>query len=104
MTTNYRIHILFYLFLSLIITSELSAQVKTSTAEVKTLKKAIYGGTYFLPNGNSVLFFQEKDELVAYEFNGDAQFVTTHNGLEANNLLNKIDYKESTAAKQLKCY
>ena len=101
MTTNYRIHILFYLFLSLIITSELSAQVKTSTAEVKTLKKAIYGGTYFLPNGNSVLFFQEKDELVAYEFNGDAQFVTTHNGLEANNLLNKIDYKESTVAKQL---
>jgi hypothetical protein len=61
MTTIYRIHILFYTFLVLIISSNLSAQVKTGTAEVKTLKKAIYGGTYSLPNGGSALFFQEKD-------------------------------------------
>jgi hypothetical protein len=101
MTTCFKANILFYFLLLLILTSKPNAQVKFGTAEVKTHKKAIYGGTYSLPNGNSVIFFQEKDELVAYEFNGDAQFVNTHNGMEANNLLNTVDYNESTIVKQL---
>ena len=101
MTSRFKIRTLLYLSFSLIITSQLNGQVKSGTAEVKTLKKVVYGGTYSLPDGNPVLFFQEKDELVAYEFNKDAQFVTAHNGSEANNMLNKVDYKESTVSKQL---
>lgn len=82
--------------------TNLNAQVKSGTAEVsKTLKKGVYGGMYSLTNGNMGVFFQEKDELAAYEFNANAQYVATHNGSEANALLNKADYKESTVAKQV---
>jgi uncharacterized membrane protein YcaP (DUF421 family) len=80
----------------------LNAQIKSGTAEVsKTLKKAVYGGTYSLTNGNIGVFFQEKDELAAYEFDSNAQYVVTHNGSEANNLLNKANHQESTVTKQI---
>ena len=80
----------------LIIFGNLNAQIKTGTAEVsKALKNGIYGGAFPFSNGNTGVFFQEKGELVAYEFDGNAQYVATHHSVEANNLLDKVDYKES---------
>lgn len=88
----------FFLFIFL---SNLKAQVKTGTAEVKTLKKAVYGGTYSLENGNTAIFFQEKDQLVAYEFDSNSKFISTRNNTEATVLLKNVDYKASTIAKQV---
>ena len=100
MATSFGIPISFHLFLLFLSVSTSHAQVKTSTADAKTLKKAIYGGSYALANGNIGIFFQEKDELVAYEFNNQAQFVTTHNGSDAGNMLNKADHRENAVTTQ----
>lgn len=74
----------------------LYAQVKSSIAEVKTLKKGVYNGSYILPNGNLGIFFYEKGELASYEFSPDAQYNATYHGNEANTLLNTAHKNEST--------
>src|SRR5690606_12711413 len=85
----------------LIIFGNLNAQIKSGTAEVsKTLKKAVYGGSYILENGNVGIFFQEKEELAAYEFDENAQYVVTHHGSEAHNLLGKADRQLNTVSHQ----
>src|SRR5690606_17190819 len=66
----------------------------------KTLKKAVYGGSYILENGNVGIFFQEKEELAAYEFDENAQYVVTHHGSEAHNLLGKADRQLNTVSHQ----
>lgn len=92
----------FCLLVSLILIGNLNAQVKSSTAEIsKTLKNGVYGGAFSLSNGNIGVFFQEKGELAAYEFDGNAQYITTHQSAEANNLLNNLDYKESTIENEI---
>lgn len=92
----------FCLAISLICTAGLNAQIKNGTAEVsKNLKKGVYGGTYLLSNGNTGVFFQEKGELAAYEFDGNAQYIATHHSAEANKFLDKADYRESTVQKQI---
>ena len=100
MATSFRILISFHLFLLFLSVGTSHAQVKTSTADAKTLKKAVYGGSYSLANGNIGIFFQEKDELVAYEFNHQAQFVATHIGPDAGSMLSKANHRESTVATQ----
>lgn len=74
---------------SLLLFNNAIAQVSSGTGEVnKALKKAVYGGSVVLSNGNVVMFFQEKGELVGYEFGPDAKYIATHQGGEATNLLN----------------
>jgi len=79
-----------------------NAQVKSSNAEIsKSLKKGIYGGTYALSNGNLGVFYQENGELVAYEFSSNAEYIGTHHGGEASQLLATAKDDESTNVKQL---
>lgn len=95
---NFKNRIAFCLFLSLTIAGNLDAQVKSGTAEVsKSVKKGVYGGAYTLTNGNIGIFFQEKGELAAYEFDKNAQYVSTHHSVEANNLLENVDHGESSS-------
>jgi|GEM_PF-3385260 len=100
MTSGFRTQVSFYLFMLMAAASTAFAQVKTGIAEVKTLKNAVYGGTYALSNGNIGVFFQEKDELVAYEFDEQAQFVAAHNGSDAVNMLTTADLEKSPELKQ----
>jgi hypothetical protein len=99
--TKFHSKLAFCTILFTIIIGQLNAQVNSGIAEVKTLKNAVYGGTFPLSNGNMGMFFQEKNEIVAYEFDSKAQFVAAHNGSNADGLLNKADFNESTVAKQL---
>ena len=98
-----RIAACFFLFVTT--ASILNAQVKGSTAEMdKSLKKGVYGGTYTLPNGNIGIFFQEKGELGAYEFDENANFLATHQENQAITLLNNANLEESSAENLTNAY
>ncbi len=76
------------------------AQIKSGIGEMdKSMKGGVYTGTYKLQNGNIAVFYQNNDELRAYEYDGNASFLGARDNAAAEGLL-KLLSDENTAPVQ----